>query len=91
MLSAKYFAYHKLKDFKRLKRIKNVLISYRGADFSFHPGAKTFHPGAKIIRSQPGVKCTCNPKKFHPGLKFRPGVKFTSLTCNVPLSYMKRD
>ena len=39
----------------------------------------------EILSFQPEVKGTCISKKIHPGLKFHPGVNFTSPTCNIPL------
>ena len=50
-------------------------------------GQNTHFPGVKTFRFQPEVKGTCISKKSHPGLKFHPGVNFTSLTCNMPLIF----
>ena len=44
-----------------------------------------FHPGVEIFSFQPEVKGTCISKKIHHGLKFHPGVNFTSPTCNMSL------
>ena len=39
----------------------------------------------EIFSFQPEVKGTCISKKSHSGVKFYPGVNFTSPTCNMPL------
>ena len=45
-----------------------------------------FHPGVENFSFHPGLKGTCISKKIPSGVKFQPGVNFTSPTCNMPLS-----
>ena len=64
-----------------------VFIKWKNLKYHAERSKYPFHHGVKIFSFQPEVKGTCIAKKSHPGVKFYPGVKFTSPTCNMPLSF----
>ena len=62
-----------------------IFIKWKLVKYHTERSQYQFHPVVEIFSFQPEVKGTCISKKIHPGLKFHPGVIFTSPTCNMPL------
>ena len=64
-----------------------IFIKWKHVKYHAERSKYQFHPGVKIFSFQPELKGTCISKRIHPGLKFHPGVNFTSPTCNMPLRF----